>query len=31
MALPIVTLTTDFGLRDPFVGIVKGVILGICR
>lgn len=26
----IVTLTTDFGLRDPFVGIVKGVILGIC-
>src|SRR5262245_21279212 len=28
---PIITLTTDFGLRDPFVGIVKGVILGICR
>jgi S-adenosyl-L-methionine hydrolase (adenosine-forming) len=27
----IVTLTTDFGLRDPFVGIMKGVILGICR
>jgi S-adenosyl-L-methionine hydrolase (adenosine-forming) len=27
---PIVTLTTDFGLRDPFVGIMKGVILGIC-
>ena len=27
----IVTLTTDFGQRDPFVGIVKGVILGICR
>jgi len=25
----IVTLTTDFGLRDPFVGIMKGVILGI--
>jgi S-adenosylmethionine hydrolase len=28
---PIVTLTTDFGLRDPFVGIMKGVILSICR
>jgi S-adenosylmethionine hydrolase len=27
---PIVTLTTDFGLRDPFAGIMKGVILGIC-
>lgn len=27
---PIVTLTTDFGLRDPFVGIMKGVVLGIC-
>jgi len=27
----IVTLTTDFGQRDPFVGIMKGVILGICR
>jgi S-adenosyl-L-methionine hydrolase (adenosine-forming) len=25
----IITLTTDFGTRDPFVGIVKGVILGI--
>ena len=24
------TLTTDFGTRDPFVGIVKGVVLGIC-
>lgn len=32
MALkPIITLTTDFGLRDPFVGVMKGVILGICR
>ncbi|HEV8437314.1 MAG TPA: SAM-dependent chlorinase/fluorinase [Methylomirabilota bacterium] len=30
MAPPIITLTTDFGLRDPFVAIVKGVILGIC-
>jgi S-adenosylmethionine hydrolase len=27
---PIITLTTDFGLRDPFVGIIKGVIAGIC-
>jgi hypothetical protein len=27
---PVITLTTDFGLRDPFVGIMKGVILGIC-
>jgi S-adenosylmethionine hydrolase len=25
----IITLTTDFGLTDPFVGIMKGVILGI--
>jgi S-adenosyl-L-methionine hydrolase (adenosine-forming) len=24
----IVTLTTDFGLSDPFVGVMKGVILG---
>ena len=27
---PIVTLTTDFGLNDHFVGTVKGVILDIC-
>ncbi|MGH9510691.1 MAG: SAM hydrolase/SAM-dependent halogenase family protein [Terriglobales bacterium] len=26
---PIITLTTDFGLNDHFVGAVKGVILGI--
>ena len=26
---PIVTLTTDFGLNDHFVGIMKGVILNI--
>src|ERR1022692_3955442 len=26
---PIVTLTTDFGLSDYFVGTVKGVILNI--
>ena len=25
----IITLTTDFGLRDGFVGAMKGVILGI--
>jgi len=28
-AMRIITLTTDFGLADPFVGIMKGVILGI--
>jgi S-adenosylmethionine hydrolase len=26
---PIITLTTDFGLNDHFVGAIKGVILGI--
>ncbi len=26
---PVITLTTDFGIDDPFVGIMKGVILGI--
>lgn len=25
----LITLTTDFGLSDPFVGIMKGVIFGI--
>jgi len=25
----IITLTTDFGLQDPYVGVMKGVILGI--
>ncbi len=30
MVAPIITLTSDFGLRDPFVGIMKGVILRIC-
>jgi S-adenosylmethionine hydrolase len=25
----IITLTTDFGLKDPFVGAMKGVILGL--
>jgi S-adenosyl-L-methionine hydrolase (adenosine-forming) len=26
----VVALLTDFGLRDPYVGVMKGVILGIC-
>jgi len=26
---PLVTLTTDFGLRDAYVAVMKGVILGI--
>ncbi len=30
MAKPILTLTTDFGLADHFVGTMKGVILSIC-
>lgn len=30
MKTRIVTLTTDFGLSDGYVGTVKGVILGIC-
>jgi S-adenosylmethionine hydrolase len=25
----IITLTTDFGYKDPFVGVIKGVIAGI--
>src|SRR3990172_7871241 len=25
----LITLTTDFGYRDPFVGIMKGVIAGV--
>ena len=29
MTRPIITLTTDFGLTDHFVGVMKGVILGI--
>ncbi|MBI2002790.1 MAG: SAM-dependent chlorinase/fluorinase, partial [candidate division NC10 bacterium] len=29
--LPIVTILTDFGQRDAFVGIVKGVVLSHCR
>jgi len=27
---PVVTLLTDFGLSDPFVGVMKGVALGEC-
>jgi S-adenosylmethionine hydrolase len=27
---PVITLLTDFGLSDPFVGMMKGVIAGIC-
>lgn len=30
MRKPILTLTTDFGLSDHYVGTMKGVILGIC-
>lgn len=30
MPRSIITLTTDFGLSDHFVGVMKGVILGIC-
>ncbi|HEY7677098.1 MAG TPA: SAM-dependent chlorinase/fluorinase [Candidatus Methylomirabilis sp.] len=27
---PLITLFTDFGLGDPFVGVMKAVILGVC-
>jgi S-adenosylmethionine hydrolase len=30
MHRPVITLTTDFGLADAYVGAMKGVILGIC-
>jgi S-adenosylmethionine hydrolase len=30
MAFPIVTLTSDFGLNDPYVAEMKAVILGVC-
>ncbi|MEK6673853.1 MAG: SAM-dependent chlorinase/fluorinase [Nitrospirota bacterium] len=29
MKNPVITLTTDFGYKDPYTGIMKGVILGI--
>jgi S-adenosyl-L-methionine hydrolase (adenosine-forming) len=28
--MPTITLTTDFGLKDGFTGVLKGVIWGIC-
>jgi S-adenosylmethionine hydrolase len=28
--VPIITLTTDFGLTDHFAAVIKGVIFGIC-
>lgn len=28
---PLITLTTDFGHTDPFVGVMKGVIASICQ
>jgi S-adenosylmethionine hydrolase len=31
MTRPIITLTTDFGLKDPYVAEMKAVILSICR
>jgi S-adenosylmethionine hydrolase len=30
MARPVIALLTDFGLRDHYVGAMKGVMLGIC-
>lgn len=30
MLAKIVTLTTDFGLADPYVAEMKGIVLGIC-
>jgi S-adenosyl-L-methionine hydrolase (adenosine-forming) len=30
MARPVIALLTDFGTRDHYVGVMKGVILGIC-
>jgi hypothetical protein len=27
---PIITLLTDFGTKDAFVGVMKGIMLGIC-
>lgn len=28
--VPVISLLTDFGLADPYVGIMKGVIVSIC-
>ena len=30
MARPLIALLTDFGVRDHYVGVMKGVMLGIC-
>ncbi len=30
MARPLITLLTDFGVADGFVGVMKGVILSLC-
>jgi S-adenosylmethionine hydrolase len=30
VARPLIALLTDFGLRDHYVGTMKGVVLGIC-
>lgn len=30
MSRPVISLTTDFGLTDGYVGTMRGVILGIC-
>src|SRR5215813_3813270 len=30
MARPVIALLTDFGVRDHYVGTMKGVALGIC-
>lgn len=30
MSHPVITLTTDFGLADSYVGTMKGVILSVC-
>lgn len=31
VAVPIITLTTDFGLTDGYVAAMKGVIVGLAR
>ena len=28
--MPIITLLTDFGVQDEFVGVMKGVMLSMC-
>ena len=30
MRPPVVALLTDFGLKDPYVGLMKGVLLSVC-